>query len=195
MSRQLSLPGFDSAPQRATDGLFFALFPDANAAARIAVLARRLRGDYGLRGAPLRTDRFHVTLHHLGNYAGLPQGVVAMASQAAAAVAMPPFNIGFNRVASFSSAPRNRPLVLLGHDGVAAVTVFQQALGMTMKKAGLGRWAKLGYTPHLTLLYEDRCIAEHVVETIAWTAQTLILVHSLLGQTRHEALARWPMHG
>ena len=105
-------------PQQATDGLFFAIFPDAVAATRIAQLAHKLRSDYGLHGTLLRTDRFHVTLHHLGNYAGLPQGIVALASQAAAAVAMPPFNIGFNRVASFSSAPRNRPFVVLGNDGV-----------------------------------------------------------------------------
>ena len=61
---------------------------------------------------------------------------------------------------------------------------------MTMKMAGLGRWAKPGYTPHLTLLYEDRCTAGRAVETIGWTGGTLILMHSLLGQTGHVPLAR-----
>ena len=148
-----------------------------------------------MHGTLLITDRSYVTLHYLGNYAGLPQGIVALASQADAAVAMPPFNIGFNRVASFSSAPHKWPFVLLGNDGVAAVKVFQPALAMTMKMAGLGRRAKPGYTPHLTLLYEDRRITEHAVETIGWTGGALILVHSLLGQTRHVPRARWPLRG
>ena len=195
MPDQPSLPGFDAAPQRLTDRLFFAVFPDADAAARIAQLAQQLRAEHGLHGKPLKPERFHVTLHHLGDYAGLPQDIVAMASQGAAAVALPPFDIAFDRAASFCSTPRNRPFVLQGDGGVAAVTVFQQALGVEMTKVGLGRWAKSAYTPHITLLYDDRCVAEQAVETIAWTAHEFVLVHSLIGQTRHVPLARWPLRG
>ena len=43
MPKQLSLPAFDTMPQQATDGLFFAIFPDAVAATRIAQLAHHLR--------------------------------------------------------------------------------------------------------------------------------------------------------
>lgn len=73
--------------------------------------------------------------------------------------------------------------------------VFQQTLGIAMKKAGLGRWAKPGYTPHVTLLYDDRSVAEQAVETICWTAREFVLVHSLIGQTLHVPLARWPLRG
>ena len=89
---QLSLTGFD-APSRPTDRLFFAIFPDATAAARIAQLAQHLRDEHGLKGRPLATERFHITLHHLGDYVGLPQSVVAAAGDAAVAVAMPPFEV------------------------------------------------------------------------------------------------------
>ena len=196
MPEQSSLPGFGAVPQQPTDRLFFAIFPDANASARIAQLAQQLRGEHELHGRPLAPERFHVTLHHLGDYAGVPRDVVAMADKAATAVTtMAPFEVAFDRVASFSSAPRNRPFVLRGGDGVAALMEFQQALGMAMKKAGLGRWAKPGYTPHVTLLYDDRSVAEQAVETISWTAREFVLVHSLLGQTRHVALARWPLRG
>lgn len=70
---------------------------------------------------------------------------------------------------------------------------FQQALGLEMMNAGLGRWANLQYTPHVTLPYDDRCVAEQVVETIDWTANEFVLVHSLIGQNRHVPLARWPL--
>lgn len=194
MSEQLSLTGFDAAP-RPTDRLFFAIFPDIAAAARIAQLAQRLRSEHELKGRPLAMERFHVTLHHLGDHAGLPQDVVAAAGEAASAVAMPSFEVVFDRAMSFSGRPRNRPFVLRGGEGVAALAAFQQALGLAMKKAGLGRWAESQFTPHVTLLYDDHGVTEQVVETISWTAHEFVLVHSLLGQSVHVPLARWPLHG
>ena len=59
-----------------------------------------------------------------------------------------------------------------------------------MKKTGLARWTKPRYAPHVTLLYDDRRGAEQAVETIYWTADEFVLVHSLLGRTRHIPLNR-----
>jgi 2'-5' RNA ligase len=194
VSEQMSLAGFQPAP-RPTDRLFFAIFPDAGAATRIARLAGHLRGEHGLKGRPLVADRLHVTLHHLGDYVGLPQDTVDAAGKAAAAVAMAPFEVAFDRVVSFDRRPGNRPMVLRGGDGLAALVVLQQSLGAAMKKAGLGRWAKPGYAPHVTLLYDDRCVTEQAVETIGWTTREIVLVHSLLGRSLHVPLARWPLRG
>ncbi|WP_096698882.1 RNA 2',3'-cyclic phosphodiesterase [Polaromonas sp. AER18D-145] len=193
MPEQSFLPGFEAAP-RPTDRLFFAIYPDAATAARIAQLAQQLRAEHGLQGKPLKPERFHVTLHHLGDHAGLPQDLVAAACGAAASLAAAPFDITFDRVASFTSAPRNRPFVLRGADGLAALMAFQQSLGEAMKKTVLGRWAKPGFTPHVTLLYDDRSVPEQAVTPVSWTARELVLVHSLIGQTLHVPLARWPLH-
>jgi 2'-5' RNA ligase len=192
MPGQSALPGFDDAPAP-TDRLFFALFPDVETAGRIGRCAQQLRTEHGLHGAPLKTERFHITLHHLGDYAGLPQGVVDMAGKAAAAVRSLPFSVTFDRAASFSSSPRNRPFVLRGDTGLADLMAFQQALGVEMTRAGLGRWAKPAYTPHVTLLYDDRAVAEQRVEPITWSASEFVLVRSLIGQTLHVPLARWPL--
>lgn len=194
MPEQLSFTGFD-AVRRPTDRVFFAIFPDVDAAAHIAQRARHLRGEHGLKGKPLATERFHVTLHHLGDYVGLPQDIVAAAGEAAANVAFPPFDIVFDRAVSFSGRPHSQPFVLRGGEGVTALIAFQQALGAAMTKAGLGRSAAPHYTPHVTLLYDARCVAELGVESIGWTAHEFVLVHSLLGQTRHIPLARWRLRG
>jgi 2'-5' RNA ligase len=194
MSEQLSLTGFDAAPQP-TDRLFFAIFPDAHAAARIAQLAQRLRGEHGLNGRPVATDRFHVTLHHLGDYAGLPQEIVTKAGEGAATVAMPSFEVAFDRALSFSGRPHKRPFVLRGGENVVALTTLQQALGMALRKAGLGRLAEPQFTPHVTLLYDDHIVTEQAIETISWTVHEFVLVHSLLGRTVHVPLARWPLRG
>jgi len=192
MSQQFALEGFD-APPKPTDRLFFAIFPDAKAAARIEQLAHGLRVEHGLKGSPLKTDRFHVTLHHLGDFPGVPQDIVAMAGKAAAALAMAPFEVAFDRVSSFAGRPAGRPFVLRGSDGVAALTAFQQALGSSMDRSGLGRRAERQYTPHVTLLYDDRIVPEQSVEAIRWTAHEFVLVHSLLGRTQHVPLGRWAL--
>lgn len=147
-----------------------------------------------MRGKPLAIQRFHVTLVFLGDHVGLPQAIVARACEAAAGVTMPPFDVGFDRVASFSRR-RNLPLVLLGGDGVAALTTLHLALVAALQTAGLGDERESGYTPHLTLLRDDRRVAEQPVEPIGWTAREFVLVHSQIGRGRHVTLARWPLRG
>lgn len=192
MSEQLSLTGFDVAP-RPTDRLFFALLPDAEAAGRIAKLAQQLRGEHGLRGKPLASERLHVTLHHLGDYAGLPQGVVAAAAQAAASVNMPPFKVTFDRAASFAGRRESKPFVLLGGDRNAELMAFQQALGRAMTAFGLGRLVEPRFTPHLTLLYDRLAVAERCIESIAWRVQEFVLLRSLLGRSEYVQLGCWQL--
>ena len=194
MPEQLSLAGFDTW-SHPTHGLFFAIRPDADAGARIAQHAQRLRDEYGLKGSPLATKRFHVSLHRLGGRAELPHDIVALASEAAASVTMPPFEVRFDRAMSFRGRPGSRPLVLLGSDGVAALIAFQQILGTAMKQTGLGRWVDADYKPHLTLLYDSRSLAEQRVEPVSWTVREFVIVHSLLGQSRHSVLGRWLLRG
>ena len=141
-------------PQRLlTDRLFFAIFPDAVTAARIARLREALYLELGLRGKPLATERLHATLHHVGDYAGLPLDIVASAGDAASAVAMPPFTVAFDGAESFRGRPGHRPFVLRGEDGVA----------------------------------------DRRVDTVSWAVHEFVLVHSLLGRSRYNVLARFPL--
>jgi RNA 2',3'-cyclic 3'-phosphodiesterase len=197
---QLSLPGFDAVPLP-TDGLFFALFPDARSAARIERIAHDVcsrqrdteRGSNAL--VPLGLERYHVTLHHLGNYAGgLPQAVVARAIRAASTVRMNAFAVAFDRAEDF----RGRPLVLRAHEGALALLEFRFALGKALESAGFAGRTRAPFTPHVTLAYREpaeakRRFVEPLDEIVSWTVQDFVLVHSLLGRTRHIALARWSL--
>jgi 2'-5' RNA ligase len=192
MPEQISLDGFEvPIAMKPTDRLFFAVFPDADAAARITQLAQRLREELELKGKPLATDRFHITLYHIGDFTGLQQDTVAKASKAASSVAASPFEVAFDRAMSFSGRPSNRPLVLRGGADLATLTAFQHSLSTALAKAGLV--VKSAFTPHVTLLYDDRLVAEQAIEPIHWTAREFVLVHSLLGQTKHVPLARWSL--
>ena len=196
MPDQPSFPGLEpKAPAPRRDRLFFAVFPDPEAAASITDLAERLRVEHGLTGQPLRPERLHVTINHLGDFDGVPEDIASAAREAGAAVSAAPFNATFDYAMSFKGRANNFPFVLRGDGGVADLIGFQQALGAQMLKAGLGRSVEKSFTPHVTMLYDRKLVGETPVEEIRWTVRELILVHSLLGQGRHEPLGRWPLGG
>ncbi len=181
-------------PARApTDRLFFGLFPDAETAARLARLAQDLRRTHGLNGRPLEARRFHVTLSHLGDFAGLPQNIVAAAIEAASKVSTTIFDVEFDWAASFSGKPGNLPFVLRAADGNDALMDFQRALCVEMIKAGVRYKGGSMFTPHVTLLYDAVSVPRQEIEPIRWIVREFVLIRSLLGQTKHIALERWSL--
>jgi 2'-5' RNA ligase len=194
MEQQGSLFGYEPPPKR-RGRLFFAPYPDPDtAAAQIAPLASRLRSSLRLHGKILRTERFHVTLHHLGDFAGLPESTVAAARAAAASRRHPPFELAFDRAASFGKRRgSNNAFVLQGEGAdVQAVTEFRRILGDAMRKRGLKPASS--FTPHVTPLHDDQVVpAQPVAPTVRWTAREFVLVHSLIGEGVHIVLGRWTL--
>jgi RNA 2',3'-cyclic 3'-phosphodiesterase len=182
-----------------TDRLFFALFPSDEVIPQIVKTSQQLRDEHGLTGKSLLNDRLHVTLHHVGDYAGgLPNGLIEAAQNVAAKIAMPAFDVTFDRTMSFAGRPRNRPFVMRGNEkhgcGLAALMAFQKTMYLAMCRAGLqGPKANAKFAPHVTLMYDSQGVPEQAVEPIRWTAYDFVLVHSLLGQTKHIHLGRWPV--
>jgi 2'-5' RNA ligase len=186
---QLGLPGFD--PPTPTDRLMFLLYPDTATAERISNEAHRLREALALRGQPLPTDRFHVTLHHLGDYVGLPAEIVRRGEAAGSAVAAAPFEAVFDRAMSFANRPGNNPFTLQADAGLDALVGFQQRLGLEMAKVGLK--PDKAFVPHVTLLYDGQVIPAQAIAPIRWTVDRFVLVQSKLGQTRHIVLKSWDL--
>ena len=178
-----------------TDRLFFALFPDDASATRIAALAASECERHGLHGKPLRSDRLHVTLFHLGDWAGVPEHVVAAASRAAMALRESPFELAFDTVASFAARRAQKPFVLKAASGNQALRDFHAGLARGLRQVGLAQWTRGNFEPHVTLAYDRQLVPPQPVEPIAWRAREVVLVHSLLGQTRHIRLASWSLSG
>lgn len=191
-SQQTSLAGFE--PPQTTDRLFFAVMPPLAVAERIAGLAEHLRGQFGLSGRARPTDHLHVTVHHLGDYAGLPAQRVAAASAAAAGMDLTAFTARFDRVGSFSARAARPPCVLLGDPDAAGWQQLHGDLGKRLAVAHLLR-PERAFVPHVTLLYDTRAIATQPVEPIQWPVRELLLIHSLLGRTTYRVLGRWPLRG
>lgn len=190
---QASLFDFEPPPPP-TDRIFFAIAPDAQAIAAIRALTAALQQRHGMHGRPIAEAKLHCTLCNLGDFAGMPQALLARATQAAAlvAAATPPFSASFDTAQTFINRARNRPFVLTGGDGVVGVAALYRQLADALLKAGIGG-NPASYTPHLTLLYDDVTAAPAGVPPVTWQVGELLLLHSHIGQARpYTILGRWP---
>jgi 2'-5' RNA ligase len=175
------------------DRIFFACLPGAETAARIHVLAETLKREQRFTGTLILPEHLHVTLFHLGDWQVLPQEIVEIAKRAAAEVAVLPFDVIFPRVESFNNRTGIYPFVLTGE--ASPWSVLRNTLGAALKKNGLGGAVHLedAFKPHVTLLRDHVRAKPLRVNPIVWTVRDFVLIHSLLGQTKHVHLGRWPL--
>lgn len=178
--------------------LFFATFPDCNAAAAIRTLAADRKRAIGLKGRLQAASRLHVSLLGLGSgYRDEPLEIIEKARLAGAQVNAAPFNVEFSRTESFDRKSDNRyPFMLSGDAGLNALKAFREKLYAEAKKAGLAPvMSKSGFTPHVTLLYADRLAGDEypVTPAIRWDVKSFALVWSHLGRTQYEIKGEWPL--
>jgi RNA 2',3'-cyclic 3'-phosphodiesterase len=166
--------------------LFLAVLPDPVAAARIFKLAGVLKRAHRFSGKLTAPDRLHVSLFFLGESS---DDMAYAAGAAAGEIHVPPFQVCFDRTASFRGRPGSCPFVLIGGDGLDRLKSFRQRLGVGLARAGLRRLAKTNFEPHVTLLYDARGVDEYpLAEPISWTVSEIVLVQSRNG---HRHLAKW----
>jgi 2'-5' RNA ligase len=176
-------------------GMLLLAFPNKQIAAEILRRTQLFRDKCRLSGRPLLPDRFHITLCDLGEYPELPDALVTQVSRAATTITSPPVAVTFDRLLSFRRNANAQPLVLSGGDGLAELCRFRQKLTLALIEAGLQKFAKASFTPHMTLLYDPRTIKPREIDPVRWMMSEFVLVDSLRGQTKHVPLARWQLRG
>lgn len=181
---------YDPPPRR--DLFYFALRPDGSAAAAAVDLARECRTRHGLRGTPVGADRLHVSLCPAMSRRGPRKGDIASAMRAAARVQAEAFDIGFDWLGTFGHKER-RAIVLRCTAGKEPIARLRESLTGELVKAGLG-WARGRFVPHLTVLWDREPVPETRLDRqICWRAGEFVLVHSLVGRSRHIDLGKWPL--
>lgn len=172
--------------------LFYAIRPDDRAGELALAAARALRERHGLRGKIFRADRLHMTLCTFYEGKTLPAALIELAKRAGSAAKAKPFVVSLDTALSFDNKPLSRPLVLSGVRGTAELTNFRRlTLAGAMRDNSLGALLHDRFVPHMTVLYDDRLVRPEPVEPISWVAHELSLIHSHVGLTRHDVLARW----
>jgi len=172
--------------------LFLAVLPEPEDAARLHAHARQVEEHLGFAGRALDADRLHVTLHAFGAYADEPpQAEIDRWCRAAAAVRLAPFDVVFDRVATFGG--RDHPCVFTSTED-AGLVALHQALGIALANTG-ERIVRQRIAPHMTLSWRGRRIAETAIEPVRWRVGQLALIDSFHGENVHEVLGRWELKG
>ena len=170
--------------------LFLGAVPDAEARAKIDRLAGILKRAHRFTGTPIEPDRLHVSLLGLGSPSA---DLVRTGHEVAEAVRMPRFDVAFDRTVSFRGKSGQRGPFVSGRrrqNGVRRLESLRQQLVEALTRKAIKGGTRRAFTPHVTLWYGEREIAERPIEPIGWTLREFVLIHSLRGHTH---LARWPL--
>jgi 2'-5' RNA ligase len=186
---QDSLPGMAATPR--AESLFFCVFPDSAACEAIAAETDALRVEHSLLGVPIRPNRLHATLHYLGEHLIEREDLVAAASAAAGRVMHSCFQANLGRVSSFHTRADKQPCILLFQEERPPIHTLWRELGNHLMAAGLGRYLKREFLPHVTVLYDTRAVTPHAVEPISWQVRDFSLVRGRNGE--YEVLGSWPL--
>ena len=185
--------GRDELP-RQIERLFFGLMLPEPAARTVVDVLGESRDEHGLRGPPIRPDRLHITLIHVGDYQGMPPGsVIDALKRAGEGMTSAAFDLAFDRVSSFSGAPGRHPHVLLSDKGAEVLKAFRAELLKAVIRQGVRPLSKDAFTPHVTLSYANRRLPERPIRPIAWRPEDFVLIHSEVGRSIYHTLGRWPL--
>jgi 2'-5' RNA ligase len=166
---------------------FLAAVPDVGTAERIHRLAGVLKRAHKFDGKLIAPERLHISLFFLGD---MSERFIHAACEAATELRTEPFEVSFDRTASFGGRPGNRPFVLIGENGLRRLEAFRRMFGAALTRSGLRRVVNTNFTPHVTLLYDARSVDEHPIQPIFWTVTEFVLIRSMKG---HHCLGRWPL--
>jgi len=176
---------FAAARTRVNHRLFFALLPPPEIAARVG----RLRDGLGAAKAGVRDDRLHITSLIFDDLPFPPprQLLEAMMEAAGSLKAAPP-EIVLDKLIS-----NGRTSCLVPGKPLPLLNAFHTELFDALAKRGLPPRRGWRFSPHMTLLYDPQIRRSGAIAPIRWEATEFVLIDSLLGQTRHIILDRWPL--
>lgn len=175
--------------------LFFALLPERETVAPISQIGETVCGAHKFRGKPIWPDRLHLTLLPVGDRDLDLAEIVKRARNAAMRVRAAQFEMALDITESFYVRRESHPFVLGSGEGLQKLTALRRSLAQEMAHEGFDDYSRTSFTPHMTLMWADRCVDEYPVAPIRWTVRDFVLVMSLVGKSRHEYLARWPLRG
>lgn len=162
---------------------FFALKPDAETARRTAIFAETELGAQGL----LAPDRLHVTLALTPDRTMEAADLVDALRRAGDAVRAAPFDLLLDRLSIGSRTAALRPA-----GKVPPLQALQAAIAQSMRKEGIAMRPDWHFSPHQTLRYrKSATTGTRAVTGFRWHVTDFVLVHSLIGLTRHETIGRW----
>ncbi|HVR56070.1 MAG TPA: 2'-5' RNA ligase family protein [Pseudolabrys sp.] len=181
MFSQLALPGI-AALKAPINRFFFAVLPDHETGCRIHQYARTILGTYGLHSKLIHLQRLHLSLQHLGDFAGVPRAWIEMAQLSAERVDTSEFDLMLDSALTFGGREKStqqQPCVLMASDATAfrdlhiRICRAMQSHGVDIPDRRI--------TPHVTMFYDHAVVKARPVDPIILRVREFVIVHSRSG--------------
>ena len=188
---QSDLTGIPPSTSNELRGLFFALFPDANALKAIDDVVAMLASKYRASGRCVKSHRRHMTLHFVDHYGLRPEDVIERLKRVGADVVAKGFEVQLDIVGSFPKA--DKPWWI----GTRVVSEELKALRNAIVEGECRSRGKLAsrstFTPHVTLFRQNHDVLETFpVDPIRWRVDSFCLIDSVFGShPKHNLIAEW----
>lgn len=163
--------------------LFFAIRPPEDAVPYLVEEQRLFRP-----GHAVLPQHLHLTTVIVNDYRLFPTAIVAGMLAVGNKVIADQFPIVLDQVVA-----SGRSVAMVPSEPLRGFHAFQQCVATGMARAGLRERDGRRPRAHLTLLYWHGAPLRQPTIPLSWMATEFVLIHSLLGETRHEVLARWPL--
>jgi RNA 2',3'-cyclic 3'-phosphodiesterase len=164
--------------------LFLALRPPRHVAAEI----RFWRDSLMVGGKLVCDDRLHMTLLMLGDFADAPCDLIAGTRKALSGFPLPACRIVLDSLTGGVHSAFLAP-----SETLHGVKNFRAKVVRRLSLKGIVPAPRWRFSPHVTLLHEPGDSGTWPIDAISWTADALVLIESLVGQTRHVTRASWPL--
>jgi len=132
-------------------------------------------------------DRLHLTLGITNDYAAFPADVAQRLLTIGEHLAGDPFTLTLDRLSgserSIALRPNKRP---------PALSAMQKQIDDQLRYWNLMR-TNWSFNPHVTLGYRRGLSFLKPVTPVEWDMHDIVLIHSVVGATRHSELGRWPL--
>jgi 2'-5' RNA ligase len=172
---------------KATQRLFFALWPDASTSRAFATLAQEVAVESG--GRPTAPGNSHLTLAFLGDQ---PGSVASELRAAAAQISTPAFDLVFDRVETW----RKNAITWAGvQDVPAPLAELHRAVSRSLLASGLEPDER-PFAAHLTLARRiETPVRRPLAPPLLWHVTAFALVESELSAAgaRYRVLSSWPL--
>ena len=168
--------------------MFFALWPDRAAAARLAELALKAQALCG--GRVMRRETLHLTLAFIGEVA--PERMASL-RQAASRVGAQAYALSLDRLDCW----RRNGIVWAGcREPAQPLIALAGQLEAQLSAAGFALEAR-SFMAHLTLLRDAQCLPLLACEAVAWPVDEFVLVESPRSSSGagYTVVDRWPLLG
>lgn len=190
---QMSLFGLGTKSEH-EHNYFFALSPSPEVRLELSKCAEALRATQNFNGSWISSERYHLTLHHLGQYPEVRADLVSRAIKAAGNIQSKPFDLVLDQFMCFDSRTGRYPCVATTAGELPDLNNFWQLLKNNLLAVRLGEKLGSSFKPHATLLYNRQPLGEpRAIEPIKWHVTDFVLIESLVGKSEHIELGRWSL--